>query len=450
MGKTRILILAKENESVSFLEDVLSSVDGYETKICPNTLSAEEEFRSFAPAIAVVDLDCDFPCGIFQRLREIFPSTRFLGFAQNAHNPSPPQAEFFHAILSTEELRVRFMTEILDLRGQSEILASIAAALKKIVGHSEPVKKLYDSILKAIRSKGATVLIQGESGVGKELVAKAIASVSHNLVSVNCSAISESLFESELFGHARGSFTGALADRKGLFEAANGGILYLDEVGDIPLPMQAKLLRTLQEGEIRPVGSNETKKIKAQIIAATSHDLQKESEKGLFRKDLFYRLNVIPIRVPALRERKEDIPELVRHFIREFSLRGDTLPHISDETMQALVEYDWPGNVRELENAIHRAIVLMDRNEITCENLFPTQRERAEISIPKKNWDDVSFEKFQEIQKSEERDFIVSKIRKNGGSIKKTAEEFGMMRQALYAHAARIGLDIKSVRKEAP
>lgn len=446
MGNTRILILSKENENVSFLEDVLSSVGGYETRICPNANLAVAEFRRFSPAITVVNLDSDFPDGTFRTLREISPSARFLGFAQDARNPQI-QAEFFHAILSSEELRVRFMTEILDLKGQSEILESIDAALKKIVGHSEPVKKLYDSILKAIRSKGATVLIQGESGVGKELVAKAIASVSHNLIAVNCSAISESLFESELFGHARGSFTGALADRKGLFEAANGGILYLDEVGDIPLPMQAKLLRALQEGEIRPVGSNETKKVKVQIIAATSHDLQRESEEGSFRKDLFYRLNVIPIRVPALRERKEDIPELTRHFIREFSLRGESSPRISDETMHALVEYDWPGNIRELENAIHRAMVLMDRNEITCENLFPSGKVRAEISARQRDWANVSFEEFREIQKREERDFIVSKIQKNGGSITRTAEEFGCQRQALYAHAARIGLDIKSVRK---
>lgn len=336
------------------------------------------------------------------------------------------------------------MTEILYLKGQSEILASINGALKKIVGHSAPVKKLYDSILKAIRSKGATVLIQGESGVGKELVAKAIASVSHHMVSVNCSAINESLFESELFGHARGSFTGAFSERKGLFEAASGGILYLDEVGDIPLPMQAKLLRALQEGEIRQVGSNETKKIKVQIVAATNHRLEEEAEKGSFRKDLFYRLNVIPIEVPSLRERKEDIPELVHHFIREFSLR-ETAPYVSDGTMQALVEYDWPGNIRELENAIHRAIVLMDGDEITYENIFPKKNIR--VSLPQRDWKGISFDEFQKIQKGEERKFIIAKLRENNGSVKKTAEAFGMMRQALYAYAARIGLDIKSIRK---
>lgn len=447
MAKTRILILSEENENVSFLEDVLSSVGGYETRLCADSEQATDTFRGFSPAITVINLDRDFSEDLFRQFHEISPATRFLGFSQSFLSPSPFQARFFSAILSSEELRVRFMTEILYLKGQSEILASINEALKKIVGHSDPVKRLYDSILKAIRSKGATVLIQGESGVGKELVAKAIASVSHNLVSVNCSAISESLFESELFGHARGSFTGAITERKGLFEAANGGILYLDEVGDIPLPMQAKLLRALQEGEIRPIGSNETRKIKVQIIAATNHDLEEEAERGTFRKDLFYRLNVIPIEVPALRKRKEDIPELVQHFICEFSPR-ETAPRISDETMQALVEYDWPGNIRELENAIHRAIVLMDGDEITYENIFPKKNARSETSLQERDLEKLSFEEFQKIQKKAECDFIVAKIRKNKGSVKKTAEEFGMMRQALYAHAARIGLDIKSIRKE--
>ncbi len=447
MGKTRILILSEEDENVSFIEDVLSSVGGYETRICEDNLQAADMFRRFSPAITVINLEREYPDDMFHSFREISPAAKFLGFSRNFQRLSPFQAHFFSAILSPEELRVRFMTEILALKGQSEIFATINESLKKIVGHSEPVKRLYDSILKAIRSKGATVLIQGESGVGKELVAKAIASVSHNLVSVNCSAISESLFESELFGHVRGSFTGAITERKGLFEAANGGILYLDEVGDIPLPMQAKLLRALQEGEIRPIGSNETKKIKVQIVAATSHRLEEEAERGSFRKDLFYRLNVIPIEVPALRNRKEDIPELVHHFVREFSPRG-TSPKISDETMQALVDYDWPGNIRELENAIHRAIVLMDGDEIVWKYIFPGKSDRSDAT-PRHTREDLSFEEFQKIQKDEERDFIISKIRKNGGSVKKTAEEFGMMRQALYAYAARIGLDIKNIRKEA-
>lgn len=448
MAKTRILFLSEENESISFLEDVLSSVDGYETLLCSNSSEAHDVFRRFLPEITVVNLDRHFSDTLLHSLRDISPAARFLGFGTQISNPSAFCQDFFSKIFSVDELRLRFMTEVSKLKKQSALLSNINGALKKIVGHSDQVKKLYGAIFKAIRSKGATVLIQGESGVGKELVAKAIASVSNHLITVNCSAISESLFESELFGHTRGAFTGAITERKGLFEAANGGVLYLDEVGDIPLPMQAKLLRSLQEGEIRPVGSSETKKIKVQIVAATNHNLQKDAKEGFFRKDLYYRLNVIPIYVPTLRERKEDIPELVEHFIREFALNKDFKPKISDETMQALIRYDWPGNIRELENAIHRAIVLMNGDEITIEDIFPANELQVPaLEAPKRDWTGIRYPEFQELQKKEEREFIIAKIQENGGSVTKTAESFGMQRPALYARAYRVGLDLKTVHK---
>lgn len=446
MNRTRILFLSPEDENVSFLADVLSNVEGYTLRFCSEESAAEELFASFLPAITVVNLNRNFSDALLNRLREISPAARFLGFCKNPLNLPQFHRHFFSALLSNDELRVRFMTEILALKEQSALVANINEALSRIVGHSPAVKKLYDTILKAIRGKGATVLIQGESGVGKELVARAIASVSANTVSVNCSAISESLFESELFGHTRGSFTGAVTDRKGLFEAANGGVLYLDEVGDIPLSMQAKLLRALQEGEIRPVGSTEARKVKVRVIAATNHDLQKEISDGRFREDLFYRLDVIPIHVPALRERKEDIPELVSYFVRKYAQTPDVCPHISDETMQAILRYDWPGNIRELENSLHRAIVLMDGDEISREHLFPSNF-RAESAPIRPSWEGIGFDEFQEILKKAERDFIVCKVRENGGSVKSTADSLGILRPALYARAARVGLDLKSLHR---
>ena len=447
MGKTRIFFLSEENESISFLEDVLSNVDGYETFLCPDSLNAVEDFRRFLPAIAVVDLDKTYPESLFQTLQDISPATRFMGVGSDILHSNPFQQRLYSGALSKEELRLRFMTVVNELKQQSEILAAIKESLKKIVGKSDAIKRLYDSILKAIRSKGATVLIQGESGVGKELVAKAIASVSNHLISVNCSAITESLFESELFGHVRGAFTGAISEHRGLFEAANGGILYLDEVGDIPLPMQAKLLRALQEGEIRPVGSNETKKVKVRIIAATNRDLQKETLAGRFRSDLFYRLNVIPIYVPALRERKEDIPELVAHFIREYSIRPGLSPRISPQTMQELIRYDWPGNIRELENAIHRGLVLMNGDELKSENIFTTPISAQANTPIRRDWRGISYAAFQELQKQELREYIVAKIRENDGSISRTAESFGILRPGLYALARRLGLDISKRNK---
>ncbi|MCI5600321.1 MAG: sigma-54 dependent transcriptional regulator [Hallerella porci] len=446
MDKTRIFFLSEESESISFLEDVLSNVDGYETFLSSDTMNAAENFRRFLPAITVVDLDRNFPDALFRNLREICPVTRFLGFGSDPLQLTPFQQNFFSDILSKDDLRLRFMTAVNELKKQAAIVSTISKALTKIIGHSTAVKKLYQTIFKAIRSKGATVLITGESGVGKELVAKAIASVSSNLVSVNCSAITESLFESELFGHARGAFTGAISERKGLFEAANGGVLFLDEVGDIPLSMQAKLLRSLQEGEIRPIGSNETKKIKAQIIAATNHDLQKEAAAGKFREDLFYRLNVIPIEVPALRDRKEDIPDLINHFVREFSLRPNFIPKISDETMQALIRYDWPGNIRELENAIHRGLILMDGEELTLENIFTKNFAQQAIPAAARTWENIDYKTFQELQREEERQFILAKLKENNYSVTRTAESFGIQRPALYALAKRVGLDVAQQR----
>lgn len=447
MEKTRILFLSEENEIVSFLEDVLRNVNGYEVRETSEQTKAIELFGDFSPLIAVINLDRPYSAEFFKSLKKDFPNTCLLGFAQKTESVNNSIRNCFDKILSHDELRVRFMTEILDFQKQSALFSSISGAIRKIVGHSRLVENMVETIFKAIRSKGATVLIQGESGTGKELVAKAIASASSNLVSVNCSAISENLFESELFGHARGAFTGALGDRKGLFEVANGGVLFLDEVGDIPLSMQAKLLRTLQEGEIRPVGSNETKKVKVQIIAATNHDLQDDSEKGLFRKDLYYRLNVIPIYVPPLRERKEDIPELARHFIREYALPTHPNPRLSEATLKKLCLYDWPGNIRELENAIHRALVLMDGDEISPEHLFPSPI-RSLPEIPFHNWASVGYKEFQTLQKNMERDFIIAKLKENDGSVTKTAKLLGMQRPALYAHAARIGLDIKSIREK--
>ena len=447
MDRTRILFLSEENEDVSFLEDVLSSVDVYETKLCTNEAAMADEFRHFLPAIVIINIDHGYSWDLLNTLRDISPATRFLGFGKNPESLPPGYRELFSRILNQEELRVRAMTEVRTLKDQSALIATINRGLSRIVGHSKPVKKLYDDILKAIRSKGATVLIQGESGTGKELVAKAIASVSSNLIAVNCSAITESLFESELFGHARGAFTGAITDRKGLFEAANGGTIFLDEIGDVPFSMQSKLLRVLQEGEIRPIGSNETKKVKVQVIAATNRDLDREIREGRFREDLFYRLNVIPLRVPALRERRDDIPELVRHFIAEFSNHADTPPHLAEGTLQALVDYDWPGNIRELENAIHRATVLMNGNEITYRDIFPERRQDLEQSSPIRNWTGIDYNAFQEYQRKEEREFIVAKIQENGGSVKKTADSFGIMRPALYARANRVGLDLKTLHK---
>jgi DNA-binding NtrC family response regulator len=227
----------------------------------------------------------------------------------------------------------------------------------EIVGSSDSLQEIFKLVQK-VAGTNANVLIQGESGTGKELIARAIHFNSERssspFVAVNCGALPESLLESELFGHAKGAFTGAVGEKKGLFRSANGGTLFLDEVGEMPPPLQVKLLRALQEHEVTPVGSSQSVKFDARIIAATNRDLEAEVAAGRFREDLFYRMNVIEIPVPPLRERREDIPLLVKHFVT----RNGTVKEISPDAMAALTVYDWPGNIRELENAIERASVL--------------------------------------------------------------------------------------------
>lgn len=261
----------------------------------------------------------------------------------------------------------------------------------EIVGKSEALQKLLDLVNK-VADTTANVLIQGESGTGKELVARSLHFNSSRadgpFLAINCGALPESLLESELFGHKKGSFTGAVADKKGLFRSASGGSVFLDEVGEMPPPLQVKLLRALQEHEVTPVGSSNAEEFDARIISATNKVLADEVEHHRFREDLYYRLNVIELTVPPLRERREDIPLLVKHFLAR-AIRGNDVSAatVSDEAMAALTNYNWPGNVRELANAIERAAILSS-GEIKCEDLPPKMQQK--ISAEKGRRDGVN------------------------------------------------------------
>lgn len=242
-----------------------------------------------------------------------------------------------------------------------------------IVGRSPKLAQALTLADKVARHP-STVLVTGESGTGKELIARHIHDASPRasrpFVAVNCAAIPEALLESELFGHARGAFTGATTERQGLFEEANEGTLFLDELGDLPIALQVKLLRALQEGEVRRVGDNASRSVDVRVVAATARDLETDVAEGRFRSDLYYRINVMRIHLPALRERSEDVPELVRHFVERFNRRlGLHVTGVSAAAMRALVEYPWPGNVRELENVVERAMVLTDGPQLDVEQL---------------------------------------------------------------------------------
>lgn len=330
---------------------------------------------------------------------------------------------------------LEFFSRCVEMRNSK---VRLRKALKNIIGQSPRVRKLFRMISKASQSQGA-VLITGESGTGKELVARAIATPQKNFVVVNCSAIPENLFESELFGHVKGAFTGAATERIGLFEEAHDGCLFLDEIGDMPLAMQTKLLRALQEGEIRPVGSNLTRQVNVRVIAATNRNLSEDVADGNFREDLFFRLNVIPIHVPPLREREEDIPGLVHHFLSLYATHHP-LPELTHESWQILFQHSWPGNVRELENVIHRALALHEGQTIHPEDIS------LNVNAADKSWEGLDFKQFKEFQDDQERDYITFHIRKQKGSITKAAEAMGINRTALHNRIRRLNLDLDPIR----
>lgn len=307
-----------------------------------------------------------------------------------------------------------------------------------IIGKSKKMQEIYRTIEK-VASTDSTVLIYGDSGSGKELIARAIHYNSPRkekpFMSLDCGSLSENLLESELFGHVKGSFTGAIVTKPGLFEVANGGTFFLDEIGDISLSIQAKLLRVLQEREIKPVGATKTKKVDIRLITATNKNLQEMIKKGTFREDLFYRLNVVPIFLPPLRDREGDILLLESHFLEKFNReRKKSIKGISPEAMKLLEEYDWPGNVRELENAIERIVVMTDEEIIRPEHL-PLNIRKSKIDtithVPK-NSEELKRMKKQvreEAVKSIERLFVIESLKRNNWNITKAAEDVGMKRQ---------------------
>jgi len=313
----------------------------------------------------------------------------------------------------------------------------LEAARGPLVGDSPPMQQVY-KLIGQFALSDATVLVRGESGTGKELVVNAIhqhsARSTGPLVKINCASIPESLLESELFGHEKGAFTHALFRRIGRFEEAHGGSLFLDEVGDLPAALQAKLLRALQERTIERLGSNKPIHIDIRLIAATAKDLEEEVAKGRFREDLYYRLNVLTIHLPPLRERKQDIPLLVSHFLSRASRRMSLTP----EALQALCAYDWPGNVRELENVVERAIALAHGGVIGLEQIHLGPAPAAGRTL----WTELvpPEEKLEEAVATLERAMIARALRLSGGNKTKAAEMLGIHRRFLYEKLRRYGL----------
>ncbi len=309
-----------------------------------------------------------------------------------------------------------------------------------IIGGSKQMREVY-KLIEKVAPADSTVLIYGESGTGKELVAKAIHANSlrrdKQFISVDCTALTESLLESELFGHVKGSFTGAVVSKPGLFEIASGGTFFLDEIGNVSLPTQGKLLRVLQEREFKPVGGTAIKKTDIRLITATNKNLEAMIADGTFREELYYRLNVLPIFLPTLKERKEDIPALVHHFLEKYSQRGET-PAVSPEAMDLLIRYEWPGNVRELENIVERMIVMADGSTIEPQHLpVAIQRRRlgGRAVIPRTNQELKQARKHlrREAVKELERAFVAEALERNNWNVAQAARDVGMQRPNFHA-----------------
>jgi DNA-binding NtrC family response regulator len=384
----RILIVDDESNARAALSEILRE-DGFATDTAADGFKALGKLDEFAPDVILTDLKMPGLDGIafMEKARAAAPGAVFVvmtafgtissaveAMKKGAENYllKPLDPEALGAVVDRAMEKARLVQEARRLRDRLRE----RNALSHIVSSDPKMQAVLELVAQVGPSK-ASVLVTGESGTGKELIAEAIHAASPRsrapFVRLHCAALSESLLESELFGHERGSFTGAFSRREGRFKQADGGTLFLDEIGEIPAAVQVKLLRFLQERAFERVGGNETLRVDVRIIAATNRDLGAEIKKGTFREDLFYRLNVVAVELPALRDRRADVPALASFFLRRYaSENGKTIETFDDDALAALLEYRWPGNVRELENVVERAVVLCDGHRIEKKHLSPT------------------------------------------------------------------------------
>lgn len=444
-----VLIVDDEESLCDILRETFEEI-GWKVETCGTIREGVEKFRTNLHDVVITDLKLPDGRGedFLKRVKEINPDTEVIVITAYGTVESAVEAMkhgAFHYIMKgrfhLEELKLTSLKALERKRLKEENRrlwkeVSKEFAFQNIVGRSKAMMDVFD-LIQRVSLVDTPVLIEGESGTGKELVAKAI---HHNstrksmpFIPINCASIPETLVESELFGHLKGAFTGAYTTKKGLLEVADGGTVFLDEIGELPLNLQAKFLRFLQEKTFQPVGSTETKKVDVRIICATNKNLQEEVVNGKFREDLFYRINVITIKLPPLRERKEDIPLLVKYFVEKYSkeLKKD-IKGVSDEAMELLINYSYPGNVRELENIIIGAITLETSDKIQADTLLLLRKERGPRG-------EITLEPIQEgfklekVMEETEKRYVKIALEKAGGKQTRAAELLGITpRQLRY------------------
>ena len=447
----RVLIVDDEPGIRGALSQLLE-FEGYEVRAVPTAVDGLKEYERWKPHLVFLDVKMAGIDGIeaLKAIRTHDPNAIVVMISGHATIQTAVEAtqlgayDILEKPLDTDRILVTLRNALqhLDLQDENARLKERIQSRYEIVGRSYAIRSVIDKIEK-VAATPARVLITGENGTGKELVARAVHSQSTRkdgpFIEVNCAAIPGELIESELFGHMKGSFTGAVADRSGKFEQANGGTLFLDEVGDMSLAAQAKVLRVLQDGVVTRIGGSKPISVDVRVLAATNKNLEAEIAEGRFREDLYYRLNVVPIHVPPLRERREDIPSLIAHFIEVLTKREGVAPKaIAPEAVQRLQELDWPGNVRELRNTIERLLILSGPriavDDVT--RLVGGGRAGGEVGLGSL----LECKTFEEFKHAAERAFLLGKLREYDWNVSETARGLDMPRSNLYKKIERYGL----------
>jgi len=449
----RILIVDDEESMREFLSIMLHR-EGYQVEAVQDGSQAIARLRDQTFDLIITDIQMPRVdgFGVLNHVLEVCPDTAVIMVTAFSTTEQAVEAmklgayDYITKPFKNDEIKliVKNALERKTLRRENQELKKELGqrySFGQLIGKSKAMREVYDLVEKVASSK-ANVLLTGESGTGKEMVAKAVHYNSNRadqaFVPINCGAIPENLLESELFGHEKGSFTGATQRKEGLFEVADGGTLFLDEIGELPQIMQVKLLRVLQDQELRRVGGTKNVHVDVRLIAATNKNLEDEVAEGNFREDLYYRLNVIRIPLPPLRRRREDIPLLIEHFFNKFL--GDAPMTVADDAMLHLLDYHWPGNVRELENVIERCSVLGQKDQLTA-NCLPEQVKRKApgttggmVELP-----DTGFD-LDEHLATIEKDILIRALDKNGGVRKKAAEYLNISFRSIRYRLAKFGL----------
>ncbi len=450
---TRKILIVDDEQGIRAALGQLLEFEGYEVKTAANAVDGLAEYARFRPHLVFMDVKMAGIDGLeaLRKLREQDPSAVVVMISGHATIQTAVEAtqhgayDILEKPLDTDRILVTLRNALshLDLQEENERLRDTVHSRFEIVGQSYAVRAVTDKIALVAKTP-ARVLITGENGTGKELVARAIHNQSTRakcpFVEVNCAAIPSELIESELFGHMKGSFTGAVADRAGKFEQADKGTLFLDEIGDMSLAAQAKVLRVLQDGVVTRIGGAKPIQVDVRVLAATNKNVEEEISAGRFREDLYYRLNVVPIHVPPLRERREDIPSLIGHFVTQLTTTGGLAPRaIPDEAVTRLQQRDWPGNVRELRNTIERLLILSSGPRVTADDVERLAGRRADstegglgslLDIPT----------FDDFKHAAERAYLLAKLRAFDWNVSETARALDMPRSNLYKKIERYAL----------